>query len=83
MIDSPAGWPQSGQPGAHALVSRRIRTTTEYQCVLREIQWGLVEKFEVFDYFRRLTHPAHAHAHARFVGIRSAPHLAADRESDG
>ena len=28
--DSPAGWPQSGQPGAHASVSRRIRTTTEY-----------------------------------------------------
>ena len=29
--DSPAGWPKSGQPGAHASVSRRIRTTTEYQ----------------------------------------------------
>ena len=31
--DSPAGWPKSGQPGAHASVSRRIRTTTEYHCV--------------------------------------------------
>ena len=31
MLDSPAGWPQNGQPCAHALVSRRIRTTTEYQ----------------------------------------------------